>query len=211
MTDNTTTTDDDTSGLKAKNADLLKKLNDEKNARKTLEERLQAIEDERDTAKSEAASKAGDFETLKSQLEKKHQAELKKLSDANEALGKNLSALKIDGTISDAIAKAGVLPQHVRAVTLMLKDGASMENGEAMVNGVSLTDHVASFFKSEDAKHYVAAPANSGAGAQGSSATGKGGMIKTLTEFMALAKTDKAAALAANVDPSLEYLKSTLG
>ena len=211
MTDNTTTaTDEDTSGLKAKNADLLKKLNDEKSARKSLEERLQTLEDERDSAQSEVATKAGDIETIKTQLEKKHAAELKKRDDANDALTKQLSTLKIDGAISDAIAKNGVLPQFVRAATLELKDGATIENGEAVVNGVPLADHIATSFKSEAFKHYVAAVANSGAGAQGSSAQASGKVITSMTEFMALAKTDKAAALAANLDPSLEYLKATL-
>lgn len=202
MTDNTTDDEqNEDTGLKAKNAELLKKLNAQKAENKTLADKFAELEerfnDTADTSKSEIEKERNRFER-----------DLQKLKEANDALTANLSTLKIDGAVNEAIAKNGVLPQHVRAVTLMLKDGAKMDDGEALVNGVPLTDHISTFFSGDDAKHYVAAPANTGGGAKGSSTVATSGEpIKNLTEAMKLKSENPSAFATANLDPALSFLK----
>lgn len=211
MTDNTNTNaDDDTSGLKANNAELLKKLKAEKDARKTLEERLQVLEDERDQAQSDAAAKAGDVDTIKAQLEAKHAKEIKALTDGKSALEVRLSELLIDNEIKTAITANNVLPQFAPAVTALLKNGAALKDGVAMAGDVPLADRITAFMSGEEGKYFVAEPVNSGSGAQSSSTAVKGhGYTKEnfnsrLGEWAALEKTnpDEARAIAASVGRS---------
>lgn len=154
----------------AEKASILKKnkelIEREKLAKTKADEAAAAAEE----AATEAASKAGDVTALRTQLETKHTAELKKLADQLSLANADVAKFKIDAVISDNIAKAGVLPQHTDILTTFLKNGAKMENGEATVDGVPLSDHISTFFASDAAKHYIAAPQNSGSGATGSTA-----------------------------------------
>lgn len=164
MTD-TTTNDDDTSGLKAKNTELLGKLKAAEKANQTLEERLTAIEQERadaiDSTKSEADKAAA-----------KLQRQIDKLTADLTARDTRLGELLIDNAIKEAITTNNVLPQFAKAVEAMLRTGAKIENGEAIAaDGTPLSEATGAFFKSADAKHFVAAPANSGAGATGNTGT----------------------------------------
>lgn len=157
--------------LETKNSELIDR---EKKAKTAAED----AEEAREESDRIANEKSGDIEKIKADMKKLHDREIKKLNDtieANKTAMKanedRLSTLLIDNTINEAIAKNGVLPHFTPAVTAMLKLGAKMENGEAMVDGTPLADKLTSFFTSEDARHYVAAPANSGGGAQGSTTT----------------------------------------
>lgn len=182
-----------TKGLKDKNAELIGEV-------RTLKQEKQDALEAADEAANDAAAKSGDVEALKASLEKKHAADLKKLNDQLGKMTTDLSALKIDAVISAEIAKAGVLPIHADILTTFLKAGATMENGEATVNGVALGDHLSNFFSSDAAKHYVAAPANSGAGATGSTTNASAHgctkeNIRTAqkeAEWMALERTNPA-------------------
>lgn len=152
-----------TKGLKDKNAELIGEV-------RTLKQEKQDALDAAEEAANEAATKAGDVEAIKAALEKKHNAELKKLNDQLGNLNRDISAYKIDAVISAEIAKAGIMPDATDWVMRALKAGATIENGEAMVEGVPLLDHIGSFMKSPAAQLVIAAPQNSGAGATGSTA-----------------------------------------
>ena len=194
--------DEEKERLKTKNKELV----DREKSAKTLADEAA---DRAAEAERLAAEKSGDTTKLTESLNKKHAAELKKLTDANTAYETRLASLLIDNTINEAIAKNGVLPQYAPAVTALLKSGAKMENGEAFTNGVPLAEHVTSFFTGDEGRYFVAAPANSGGGAQGSTAK-PATAITSVSEFMKLAKENPAAAASANLDPSIAYLKSTL-
>ncbi|MBD8734894.1 hypothetical protein [Sphingomonas sp. CFBP 13706] len=195
-TNETETPNDDVSGLKANNADLKSRLDKATKANKTLEDRLDQLE----AAQNDAA------DTTKSEVEKaqaKLQREIDKLTTLNQKLNSTLATKTIDGAISAAIAKAGVLPEHVAMLTKALKADASMnDTGEAVtLDGTSFEDHLGSYFASKEAKSYIAAPMNSGAGAAGSSAKGSmfAGEPKTAEDFKKfeeLAKTNPAEAQA---------------
>lgn len=127
--------------------------------------------DAADAAAQEAAEKSGDIEAIKKSLMDAHAKELKKLTDANTALNRNLEKLTVDDAISSAIAKAGVLPQHVRAMTLLMKDGVVFDQGTATRDGQPLADALTAFLGSDDAAPYLPASGSSGAGARGSTST----------------------------------------
>jgi len=130
-----------------------------------------AAQEAADAAAEEAAEKAGDVEAIKASLTKKYEAQIAKLTEGNAKLTADLSILKIDNVIADAMSKNGVMAEDVDILSTFLKTGATIENGEAMVNGVPLAEHVSSFFSSERASRYVAAPQNNGAGATGNTTT----------------------------------------
>lgn len=170
MTD--TSTDENTgdeSGLKAKNTELLGKLKSANTSIKTLEERLTALESDRDDA----------LDTTKSEHEKALNKLQKALDKANgdlTARDARLGELLIDNAIKDAISTNKVLPQFAKAVEAMLRAGVKIENGEAVsADGTPLADANTAFFKSADAKHFVSAPANAGAGATGNTNTTSAG------------------------------------
>ena len=129
-----------------------------------------AAQEAADQAAQDAAEKAGNIEALKASLEKKHSAEVKKLTEANGAYETRLSELLIDNAVKTALTTYGVPPEHARAATLLMKDGVKMVNGEPMVGDVAFADHLEAWSKSAEAKHYTAAPNNTGAGATGSTA-----------------------------------------
>jgi len=192
MTDKTTETEtqtEDVSGLKANNADLKSRLKKEQDKSRDLETRLDALE--------QSINDAADSTKTEIDREKARAArDIQRLTDANANLTSQLATLKIDNVINEQIAKAGVLPHHAPILATFLRNGATMENGEAVVGGKPLTDHLTEFFSSEAAKHYVAAPANSGAGATGSttSAAGHGFTRENIksreSEFLLIEKTD---------------------
>lgn len=130
---------------------------------KTLEDRIAELEGERDEARDAGKSEA---EKASATLQKQIDKLTKSLADSE----KREATYKIDGAISAAIAKAGVLPDAVAMVSGFLKNGVTMENGEAMFEGAPFADRLNTYFSSNEARLILSAPNNSGGGAQGSSA-----------------------------------------
>lgn len=165
MTDKTTETEtnDDVSGLKANNAELRKSLREEKDKTLDLNNRLTKIEQERDDA----------ADSGKSELDRERNKWNREKADFEKqitGLTGEVAAFKIDAVINDAITSNKVMPEDVDMVRTYLKAGATMKDGNAIVGDKPLADHITDFFKSPVAQRYVAAPAHSGAGAQGSTA-----------------------------------------
>lgn len=177
-----------TSGLQAKNAELLGKV-----------KRLQ----------KDAAVDPAEFQALQTENEKL-QADLKEAQKAAknattqaEQAQKALEAetgftsrLLIDNGLSEAILKAGVKPELSKAVKAMLAGQVKLiaEGSEriAKMNDKPLAEAVAEWAKGEEGKFFVAASANAGGGASGG-ASGGGGDKKTMTRaaFEALDATAK--------------------
>lgn len=182
MTDKTDTDIDTTAeatGLEAKNKQLIGKLKTANASLTSLQDRLDALE----AAQNDAA------DTTKSEVEKaegKLQRIIDKLTTQNQKLSTTLATKTIDGAVSAAIAKAGVLPEYVGMLTKALKADASMnDDGEAIADGVSFDDYLGTYFASKEAKAFIAAPQNSGSGAAGSTAKAMtfGSEPKTAEEF----------------------------
>lgn len=153
----------------AEKASILKKNKELVEREKAAKAAADEAQEARDEATAEAAAKSGDIETVKASLERKHASELKKLTDQNTKLTENLSVVLIDNEISKAISTAGVVPEMVPLVSAYLKTGAKMENGVAVAaTGEPLPAFISTYFESPAARAVVAAPANSGGGAQGS-------------------------------------------
>ncbi|THD35706.1 MAG: hypothetical protein E7773_10185 [Sphingomonas sp.] len=195
-------------------AEATKKLND-KNAQ-LLSEKKKLAQEKTDAeaaleqATTEAAEKSGNIDTVKANLSKQHEAELTKLRNELATTSERLSSMTRETTLNEALTAANVLPSAMPLVKAFLASNAKFENGEWSVEGVSLRDHADTWLKSADAAHYVAAPANSGAGATGSTAKAGAQPIKSLDEVMKLAKENPSALASANLAPELEYIRKGL-
>lgn len=148
-----------TKGLKDKVSEL-------HSVNKALKDEAQAAKDAAEQAEHDAAEKSNSVEDVR----RSYDAKLKKLQDTIDTRDKTLATMLIDNAIATKIGEAGVFPHFAKAVTAMLKADAVVKNGEAMVGDVPLADYISGFLVSDEGKHFVAAPANGGAGATGSTA-----------------------------------------
>lgn len=93
----------------------------------------------------------------------------KDLTDKEGALTQHL----IDGGLSSALAKAGVAPHFMDAAKAMLRGQAAIKDGAAVIGDKPLADHVTEWAGTDQGKHFITAPANSGGGGQGGNGGGK--------------------------------------
>lgn len=124
-------------------------------------------------------------EELQGKLTKAEKAAAKQVEDLTKAVATKDAALQsylIDNGLSEAMLKAGVRPEMMPAVKAMLKGQASIkdENGtySAFMGDKPLTDAVSAWAASDEGKHFVAAPANTGGGATGGGGNGNGGNMQ---------------------------------
>lgn len=194
-------------------AEATKKLND-KNAELRDENRkfknaAEQAKAEADEAARIALENSGDIEGIKKSLADAHTKELTKANDALKVLREENERFKIDSVIDATIASAGVKPGHVPLLRKALKADAKMKDGVAYLGDDTIEDGLAAYFRTDEAKQYIAPPANTGAGATGSSsAATTHGYTKeslTLTAFSRLAKDNpaNANAIAASVGSDL--------
>jgi len=184
-----------TEALSAKNRELLGEVKALKAKAKGVEidpaehSALQAKVEEL----TEALTKAN--KTSKSELDKLSKA----LSEKDAALNQHI----LEAGLSDALVKASVAPHYLTAVKAMFKGQAALkaENGEykALINDKPLAEAIAEWAQTDEGKHFVAAPANSGGGSTG------GGKPNT-DGTLAGDKNQRTAAIAARW-PELMQLK----
>lgn len=154
-----------TEGLVRKRDELLTEL---KEARKgkainpedvdRLESRIDELEGKLKEAEKSAKTATKEADTAK-----------KALADAEGSMTRML----VDNGLTDALAKAGVTnPVHLRAAKALLASQVQVvtegENKLAKVGDKALGDFIGEWAKGDEGKFFVAAPASSGGGANGS-------------------------------------------
>lgn len=177
--------DAQTAGLKSKNEELLGDQKKLKADMKTFQDKLDSITREKDEAEAAAATKSGDIETIKANLTKAHTKEKETLTTERDSLKGQLNQVLIDKGLTEALVAANVAPQHMKAVTAMIKAEAKgeivTENDTpiAKFNGKTIKDYVSDWSQSDEGKHYVAAQQNGGGGAGGSNGGSKATNVKS--------------------------------
>jgi hypothetical protein len=155
-------------GLKKKNVDLIKKLKDARDGKGDDPEEVSKLEASLEEAKKllKVAEKTAkdavkDRDTFKASAEVETNAARK---------------LLVDNGLTEALIAAGVKKEFLPAVRKLLADKVTVkvegENRVAVVGDKPLGDFVTTWKQSDEGKHYIAAPANGGGGAQG----GKGNL-----------------------------------
>lgn len=106
--------------------------------------------------------------------------------------------LLVDNGLSDALTKAGVTnPVHLKAAKALLSGQVQIvadgDSKVAKVGEKALADFIGEWAKGDEGKFFVAAPNNSGGGANG----GSGGSGNKTTDLTKIDPNDKAARVAA--------------
>lgn len=110
------------------------------------------------------------------------------LADKDSALTQHL----IDGGLSAALAKANVAPHFMDAAKAMLRGQAALKDGVAVIGDKPLADHVTDWAGTDQGKHFVLAPHNSGGGGTGSGNHTKKFSDMSEAERVALYRADPA-------------------
>jgi hypothetical protein len=137
---------------------------------------------------SEHEALKAQVEQLQSQLDKTSKMTKVETEKLTKQLGEKDAALQrllIDGGLSDALAKAGVAPQSMDAAKALLRqDVAIKSEGDdirAVMGDKALSEAISEWASSEQGKHFVAAPKNSGGGAIGSTNGASSKSFKDMT------------------------------
>lgn len=119
------------------------------------------------------------LEELRIQLEKQTKDSAKTIEALNKSLNEKDSSLQnylVDNGLAEAMVKVGVRPEMMPAVKAMLKTQTKITaadgNYQALIGEKPLADAIAEWASSDEGKHFVAAPANTGGGATGGNGIG---------------------------------------
>ncbi len=119
------------------------------------------------------------LEELRIQLDKQTKDSTKTIEALNKSLNEKDSSLQnylIDNGLAEAMIKVGVRPEMMSAVKAMLKTQTKITsadgNYQALIGDKPLADAIAEWASSDEGKHFVAAPANTGGGATGGNGNG---------------------------------------
>jgi predicted nuclease with TOPRIM domain len=158
-----------TAGLTAKNAELLGEVKKLRKAGEIKPEDLERVEAERDELKTQLDKATKDLKTATTTAEK-----AAKQLEAAEGYNRTLL---VDNGLNEALTKAGVTnPAFIKAARSILAGQVQIvtegDQRVAKVGEKALGDFVGEWAKSDEGKHFVAAPGNSGGGAQGGSGDG---------------------------------------
>lgn len=176
------------SGLKKKNADLLKKIKeggdgDGADVAK-LEEEVEALK-----AKVKDSEK-----TLKTLT--KERDELKTVAETESKVSHNLL---VENGLTEALVSNNVAKQFLPAVKAMLAPQVSIktegDNRKAVIGDKSLGDYIKEWSQGDDGKHYIAAPNNGGGNAPGGQGS-NGGKTMTRTAYDDMNKSNPAGVAA---------------
>lgn len=129
-------------------------------------------------------------------LQRTSQLELQKAISERDALLSNHNKLLKTNGLTSALDAVKVRPELRKAVLAMFDSQIEIKDGELLTGGKPLHDAVKEWASSDEGKHYIAAPANNGGGANGSgsnSAPTKKFAEMNLDERTQLFKTDPAA------------------
>lgn len=123
---------------------------------------------------AEHAALQSEIEGLRADLTKATKDSAKTIEQLQKDLSakdNSLQSYLIDNGLTDALVKAGVRSEFMPAAKAMLRNQAQIkaDNGDyaALMGDKPLVDAVAEWASSDEGKHFISAPANSGGGAAG--------------------------------------------
>lgn len=127
---------------------------------------------------AEHAALQSEIEGLRADLTKVTKDSTKTIEQLQKDLSakdNSLQSYLIDNGLTEALVKAGVRSEFMPAAKAMLRNQAQIkaDNGDyaALMGDKPLVDAVAEWASSDEGKHFISAPANSGGGAAGGNGT----------------------------------------
>lgn len=177
--------DEATQGLLKKRDELLGEV-------KKLRKNSEIDPDDYQRLKEENEELQGKVTEAQKAVKKASEDAQKALKQA-EAEGSAVRQLLVENGLNEALTKAGVKPEYLKAAKAMFaKDVQVIADGEnrvAKVGDKALTDFVSEWAQTDEGKHFVTAPANSGGGANG----GKGGSFNPSKKASEMTAGEKAS------------------
>ena len=168
-----------TKGLLAKRDELLGEVKKLRKGQEIDPADYQKLKDENDglQEKVEHYEKAAKVSALEIEKERK----------LRESESGFVQKLLIDNGLNDALIKANVKPELLKAAKAMFSSQAQIkaegDNRNALIGDKPITDFISEWSKSDEGKHFVVAPNNSGGNATGGSASGTPSKTVTRSEF----------------------------
>jgi hypothetical protein len=168
--------------------------------------RLKAAADEAEAAKLQSE---GRWEDVKKRLADSHAKELEKWTGEVSKRDRVIEQLTVENELSAAIDKAGILPEHRKAVRALLRVEAKPTvqwDGDApkgVMGDVAIAEYVESWAKTDEAAYYLPS-----SGANGSGAKGGGGGGAGRKPFKEMSEGDKIAFIEKHGQE--EYIKHML-
>lgn len=183
-----TAVENETSGLISKRDELLAEVKKLKKGQEIKPEQYEALENELDAYKEKLAEA--------NKVVKTTQTEFDKVKQMFEAENSYTSRLLVDNGLQAELLKAGVTnPAHLKAVKSMLsgqvKVMAEGDERKAVIGDKTLSDYVSEWSKSDEGKHFIAAPSNSGGGSTGGGNAGGGGKTMPRAQFDKISSAEK--------------------
>lgn len=179
-----------TAALAAKNKELLGELKEARKGKTINPEDVEKLESRIEELTGQLTEAQKTAKTATKQAE----AAAKQLADAEGFTQR----LLVDNGLTDALTKAGVSnPVHLKAAKALLSGQVQIvadgDSKVAKVGEKALADFIGEWAKGDEGKFFVAAPNNSGGGANG----GSGGSGNKTTDLTKIDPNDKAARVAA--------------
>lgn len=120
--------------------------------------------------------------------------QIDELTSQNAAKDATLTKYLIDSQLYDGLAKSGVKPEFMDAAKALLRNGATIkaDNGEysALIGDKPIHEAIGAWASSDQGKHFISAPVNSGGGGQGGGGS-SGSKQLTRAQFDAMAPGQK--------------------
>lgn len=152
-----------TDALAAKNRELLAELKAAKKGQEIKPEELEKLQAKNDALESELA-------TVQKQVKEQTKL-LEKAQTDLQAENGFTTKLLLDNGLTDALVKAGVSMPLLSAVKAMLTAQAKIiadgENRKVVIGEKDLTTFITEWSASDEGKHFISAPQNTGGGANG--------------------------------------------
>ena len=154
-------------GLSNKNNELLGKLSSNENLSAAEKAKLTELEKFKSNAEITSAKEAEDWQAASALQQKAWNDEKELLSNANTNYKSQLETLLIDNGLSSQLDAIEINPALKAGAVAILKSGATIIDGKAMVGDKSLSDKVTEWAASDAGKAFCLAPNNSGGNANG--------------------------------------------
>lgn len=188
--------DEQVDGLKKKNAELLGDKKTLKEDFKKLQSQIDEINEAKDKAEREAATKSGDVNKITEALEAKHKKELDKITGERDTLKSQLNTHVIGEGLTQALVKAKVSPALMDAARALIekqfKGEVVDDNGKpiAKFDGKAVDEFVTGWTQTDTGKNFVSASSNSGGGSNGANGNGQANTATQPTNKKQMSRAD---------------------
>lgn len=178
-----------TSGLISKRDELLAEVKKLRKNQEIKPEQLEELENQVETYKTKWTEAEKQAKTIAAEADK-----VKKLYEAESGYTNNLL---VENGLNEALVKEGIAKQFLPAVKSMLKGQVTVKiegnERKAVIGEKALSEFVSEWSKSEEGKHFIAAPANSGGGSNGGGNAGGNAKTMPRSQFEGMSPSEQSS------------------